>query len=223
MDLDDGDEEPVARGRGRPRRSMQPNGTEMHAGGTSRRGTYSSEASDDDSEANPSSNEWNGEDENDVDEKDDDDDLDDLDMSEDEIAKAEAQDERLVVRLKYSRGSSKSPQNIGQPNGTTVIDQPSTKLPSSSLLVPDQDDDLVDEKPQLVNSKDSSSAEIPSMLAKPDETSIVQNESIPPMSTDTKQPSSSGHEEVNTRPSSSPGPPTASFQPQAFIYQDEKS
>ena len=226
MDVDDGDEELVARGRGRPRRSMQPNGTGMHAGGTSTRGTYSSEASDDDSEANPSSNEWNGEDENDADEKDDDQDEDeDLDMSDDEIAEAEAQDEssRLVVRLKYSRGSSKSPQTTSQPNGTTAIDQTSTRLPSSSLLGPDQDDDLFNERPQPSKSNDPSSAEIPLKIPKPDEVSIVQNDSDPPISTDTKQTSPSGHEDAKARLSPSPAPPTAAFQPQAFVYHDGKS
>ena len=214
MDVDDEDEEPVNRGRGRPRRSLQPNGVRKHVREKSMREFEGSEASNDDSEDTPSSNEWNGEDEKEVDEKDDDDD-DDLEMSEDEVVDeedGEDEDARLVVRLKYSKGQSKSPRATDQVNGTILAqkadEENSSFGPQQSGLkggvIQDRLELTEQSNPKLSGSQAGLHNDV-STSKKADPDSLTAD-----------------HDDVDSRPSSSPAPQPTPFQPQTFLYQDKQ-
>ena len=214
IDVDDEDEEPVNRGRGRPRRSVQPNGIRKHVREKSMREFDGSEASNDDSEDTPSSNEWNGEDEKEVDEKDDDDD-DDLEMSEDEdeVVDEDKEDEdaQLVVRLKYSKGQSKSPQSTTQVNGIVSAHKADEQNLNLSALGSDPKGNVFRDRPELQEQLKP----LGSHSGLRNEVSIskgVDEESL-----------TADQDDVDSRPSSSPVPqPPTAFQPQTFLYQDKQ-
>ncbi|KAG8532188.1 uncharacterized protein KY384_003829 [Bacidia gigantensis] len=110
MDIaDDEDDEPVARGR--LNRPVLTNGTKPRGRPRNIDDSGTSEESDHGSET-ASSNEWNGgNDDDEADEQADAEDDDDLDLSEEEVDEdAQGPQGSLVVRLRYGKGASKSPQ-----------------------------------------------------------------------------------------------------------------
>ena len=216
MDLDDGDDEPVMRGR--PRRATQPNGVGRGRPRKDVNAVGSSEDSDGASVDSISSKEWNGgDDDGDADQEDEDDD-EDLEMSEDDADEEMDDPNRsLVVRLRIPKGGSKSPQPNGQQKDSNALQEPATTLSHLNANHTKHSDDEDMKDAPFISSAESSIDPFQQING----ISQVQVQPTPPSNYTPIKPSPlSSHQDA---PDTVPSPPRVDFNPHAFVYHGEKA
>ena len=216
MDVDDVDEEPITRGRSRRAASTNGLGNERPHEQFGVLG--SSEDSDNESDETASSNAWNGGDDDEAADQEEDEDDEDLDMSEDDDDNERLHDsnQSLVVRLRYNKGQSRSPQISGQLENRDTRHDANPAPNSNTGLEPNIKDDIMTDAPPMPPVYQPQQSPLHQVNGLP--ASLLQP--TPPSTQHANQQSPQATQQGSQRAfPSPPSAPPVEFNPHAFLYQ----